>query len=343
MRDLSWILLFICLLIGSANAQERPTRADTATEPLTLFRIATGETGATYYAIGSEIANAISNPPGGTLCGEGGACGVPNLLAVAMSSAGSVDNIRALRDGQVESAFVQADIAYAAQTDGPDWPDAAPVTQLRAIAALYPEAIHIVARADAGITRIDDLAGKRVSINRSGSGTRIDARLVLRAAGLPDDRLFLSELPTVEAARQLRAGQLDAFFMVGGWPVAALTELAGQTDIRLLPISGALADRLGASHSFLQPAILPAETYPGQETPIKTLSVAALWVTTSDQPEALIHDLTRVLWNDYTLGHLRRSHPAAGSFDRAKALSGISIPLHPGAETYYRGAGLLRR
>lgn len=340
MRLLTAALLFLAILIaGPGWSQEAAPRAES---PVQYFRIATGETSATYYAIASEIAAAISNPPGGARCDQGGDCGVSGLLAAALASEGSVQNIRALRDGRVESAFVQADIAHGAQSGGLEWPGATRVPGLRAIAALYPEAIHLVAAAGSDIRQVSDLKGKRVSINVAGSGTRIDAQLVLEAAGLPDDRLILSALSTDEAARQMRAGELDAFFMVGGWPLPALSALAGQTDIRLVPIKGPLADRLKARHPFFRSETLPAGTYPGQDTPVSTLSVSSIWVTMEDQPEQLIHDITRVLWNDYTQARLKRGHPAARAIDRREALNGLSIPLHPGAAKYYRGAGLLK-
>ncbi|MFV0303764.1 MAG: TAXI family TRAP transporter solute-binding subunit [Paracoccus sp. (in: a-proteobacteria)] len=340
MRHLLFVLLSLASLLqaGTALAQD-----DRTAPTLRFFRIGSGETSGTYYAIAGVIAAAISNPPGGARCDEGGACGVPGLLAAALASEGSVQNIRALRDGSLESALVQADIAHSAQTGGPGWQGAERADKLRAIAALYPEAIHLIARADAGIASINDLAGKRVSVSQPGSGTRIDAQLVLQAAGLPDERLVLSELSTDEAARRLRAGELDAFFMVGGWPVAGLTTLASQTDILLLPINGPLADRLIARHPFFRPETIPAGTYAGQSKPVETLSVAALWLTTADQPEALIHDISRLLWNENTQRMLRLGHPASHAISPENALSGISIPLHPGAESYYIGAGLLRR
>lgn len=346
MRRLAGLLSCLALtVLGPASAawsQSKDNAAETPRPKVEFFRIATGETSATYYAIGSEIAAALSNPPGGAPCDQGGGCGVPGLLVGAMASEGLVSNIAALRDGLVESAFAQADIAHMAQTGGPGWEGDKQAKDLRAIASLYPEAIHLVVRADAGIDDFPDLAGKRISINQPGSGTRIDAQLVLQAAGLPDDRLILSELSTDQAARSLRAGELDAFFMVGGWPVAGLTSLAGQTDIKLLPIEGPLADRLIARHPFFRPETLPAHSYPGQTSPVQTVSVSALWLTTADQPEKLIHDITRVLWNDYTQAWLHQGHETAKAIQSQNALSGVTVPLHPGAAEYYRGAGLLK-
>lgn len=343
MRHLILTLLSVIWLLPAVAAQAQGAGTAEAEPNLRFFRIGTGETSGTYYAIGGVIAAAISNPPGGVRCDEGGACGVPGLLAASLASEGSVQNIRALRDGALESALVQADIAHAAQSGGPGWQGDQRAGTLRAIAALYPEAIHIIARTDAGIRSIGDLAGKRVSVSQAGSGTRIDAQLVLQAAGLPDSRLELSQVSTDEAARQLRDGELDAFFMVGGWPVSGLTALASQTDIVLLPIDGPLADRLIARHPFFRRETIPAATYAGQTEEVNTLSVAALWLTTDDQPESLIHDITRVLWNDYTQRMLRNGHPVADAISAERALSGVSIPLHPGAEAYYKGAGLLNR
>ncbi|WP_157994892.1 TAXI family TRAP transporter solute-binding subunit [Paracoccus tegillarcae] len=345
MRRLAFIAPCIAWLAlwptSAALAQDRAGETGPADPQVQLFRIATGETSATYYAIGSEIAAAISNPPGGARCDEGGDCGVPGLLAAALAAEGSVSNIAALRDGAIESGFAQADIAYAAQIGAPGWRGSAQVPGLRAIASLYPEAVHLIVRGDAEIETITDLEGKRVSISQPGSGTQIDAQLVLQAAGLPDNRLKISELTTDEAVRELRAGQLDAFFMVGGWPVAGLTSLAGQADVKLLPIEGALADRLIARHPFFRRETLPARTYPGQKDPIQTVSVAALWLTMADQPDQIIHDITRVLWNDYTQDRLHQGHYAARAISRDAALEGITVPLHPGAARYYRGAGLL--
>lgn len=330
------------LLHGAIAALMIATPVVADDDPLIFFRIGNGATSGTYYPIGSIIAAAISNPPGGESCEQGGACGVPGLLASALASAGSVANIRALRDGKIESGFAQADVAHAAQTGQDDWAGAAQATDLRAIAALYSEAIHIVARADAGIATVQDLRGKRVSLNEDGSGTRIDAQIVLDMAGISPDELMVSTSTTDKAARQLRSGDLDAFFFVGGWPSPAISELAGQTDIMLVPIEGELAQQLMQRHVFFLTHEVPAHVYPGIDLPVTTLSVPALWLTRADQPEQLIHDITRVLWNENTQKQLRANHPIGKRILRDQALTGISIQLHPGAARYYREAGLLK-
>lgn len=341
-RHLFCLALLSIAQVSTAWSQTTESTVENPRPQVEFFRIATGETSATYYAIGREIAAAVSNPPGGAACDQGGDCGVPGLLVGALASKGSVSNIAALRDGLVESAFAQADIAHMAQTGGPGWEGENKADNLRTIASLFPEAVHLVVRDEAGIDDLSDLVGKRISINQPGSGTRTDAKLVLEAAGLPDDSLIISELSTDQAASSLLAGELDAFFMVGGWPVSGLTSLAGQTDIKLLPIEGPLADRLIARHPFFRPETLPAHTYPGQTAPVQTVSVAALWLTTAGQPDKLIHDITRTLWNDYTQARLHQGQETAKAIQSQNALSGVTVPLHPGAADYYRGAGLLK-
>lgn len=133
----------------------------TAQEPQ-FFRIGTGGTSGTYYPIGGLIANAISSPPGSRPCEEGGSCGVPGLIASALSANGSVANVNAIAGGTLESGFAQSDVASWAQTGTGIWEDREAVESLRAIASLYPETIHLVAAADSGIESVADLVGKRV-------------------------------------------------------------------------------------------------------------------------------------------------------------------------------------
>ncbi|WBU58307.1 TAXI family TRAP transporter solute-binding subunit [Paracoccus sediminicola] len=310
-------------------------------EALTFFRIGNGSTAGTYYPIGGIIAASISNPPGGTGCEAGGDCGVPGLLASAVASAGSVENVEAVGSGRLESGFAQADVAFWAQTGTGNFAGLPPIENLRAIACLYPETLHIVARADAGISALSDLRGKRVSIDEPGSGTLVDARLVLDAAGLSDADITVLNLPATQAAAALRAGELDAFFFVGGYPAPAISQLAGQVDISLVPVDADIAAALTGQDSFFIADTVPERVYRGVSGEVTTLSVGALWITSEAQPDALIHAITRVLWNDNTMRQLRYGHPIGRRIRRENALQGVAIPLHPGAARYYREAGLL--
>ncbi|MCK0168398.1 TAXI family TRAP transporter solute-binding subunit [Jannaschia sp. S6380] len=306
-----------------------------------FFRIATGGTSGTYFPIGGLIANAISNPPGSRPCEEGGACGAPGLIATAMSANGSVANVNGIAGGTIESGFSQSDVAYWAHTGTGIWEDQEPVEKLRAIANLYPESIHLVASADAGIEGIGDLAGKRVSLDEPGSGTLVDARIILEAAGLTEDDIEAEYLKPSQAADRMRDGAMDAFFFVGGFPAGAIAELASQDDIVIVPIDGDAAAGILGEYEFFAEDLIPAGTYEGQDADVTTISVGAQWVTSADQPEELVYEITKALWNDNTRKLLDGGHAKGASITAETALDGIGIPLHPGAERFYREAGLL--
>lgn len=305
------------------------------------FRIATGGTAGTYFPIGSLVASAISAPPGSRPCGEGGACGVPGLTATAISTLGSVANVEAIADGTFDSGFVQADIATWAATGTGVWTGRAPVDDLVAIATLYPESIHLVVAAASGVEAVPDLAGKRVSLDEPGSGTLVEARFVLRAAGLRESAIDMRMLEAEDAAAALAAGELDAFFFAGGYPARVVSELAATVPIRIVPVAGAVAEAILSEHEFFAPDLIPAGTYPGQDADVPTVGVTAQWVTRRDQPEALIHAVTAALWNDTTRRLLDAGHAKGAQIRLETALDGVGIDLHPGAERFYAEAGML--
>ena len=230
------------LIVGTFMATGVVSTA--SAQDLTFFTIGTGGTAYTYYPVGGVIANAISNPPGSRECDSGGSCGVPNLIASAVSSRGSVDNVNAIMSGLRNSGFAQSDVAYWAYTGTGTMEGQEPATDLRTIAALFEEHIHLVAMADSGINSVADLAGKRVSLDEPGSGTYVDANLILEANGLSADDLTAEALKGNAASDALRNGKIDAYFVVAGYPTGSLVELASAADIKLVPIAGAGADAL---------------------------------------------------------------------------------------------------
>lgn len=307
----------------------------------TFFRIGTGSTAGTYYPIGSLLATAISAPPGAPACASDGACGVPGLVASALASTGSVANVSAIQAGAVESGFVQGDVAAWAYAGTGIWQNRPEAGKLRAIANLYPESIHLVVRQDAGIGAVADLRGKRVSLDEEGSGSRVDARIILAGAGLSETDIRPAYLKLDQASLKMQQGALDAIFFVGGYPAAAVAELASQLPLQILPIDGEIADALIARHRFFSRSTIPAGTYDGQEAAVATISIGAQWLTSADQPEPLIHAITAALWNARTRRQLDTGHARGRDIRPDRALQGLAIPLHPGAERYYREAGLL--
>ncbi len=307
-----------------------------------FFRIGTGGTAGTYYPIGGLIANAISNPPGSRPCAEGGSCGVPGLVATAVASNGSVANINGIQSGQLESGFTQSDVAYWAFTGTGVYDGKPKVADLRLIGNLYPETIHLVARKGANIRSVADLKGKRVSLDEPGSGTLVDARIILAAFGLTEKDVTAEYLKPNQAGDKMRDGGLDAFFFVGGYPTGAISELAAAgAGIELVPVTGPEVDKMRQQYGFFSPDTIPANTYKGVGE-VKTIAVGAQWVTSAKQPDALIYEITKALWNDNSRKLLDSGHAKGKAITKASATAGAGIPFHPGAEKFYKEAGLIK-
>ena len=325
----------LALALGlAAGAVLLPGAPGASAEDIRFFRIGTGSTSGTYFPIGGIIATAISSPPGSRPCHQGGSCGVPGLIAVAQSTSGSVDNVDAIGRGLLESGFSQADIAYWAYNGKGAYAKKGAVANLRAIANLYPEAVHIVVRRDAQLNSPRDLRGLRVSLDKEGSGTKVDAELILRAYGLTTKDIEAHYVPAGLSIDKLRAGELDAFFFFAGAPAKAVSALSEDSSITLLPIKGKEAEALINKYPFFGSFTIKAGAYlnvPATET----LSVGAQWLVGAEVEEETVYEITRARWHENTAGLLSRGHPTGELISRETALQGIGIPLHPGAERYY--------
>lgn len=327
-------LAIAALLITGAGAGQ-------AEEEIRYFTIGTAGIGGTYFPLAGDIANAISNPPGSLGCEEGGSCGVPGLIAVAQSSHGSVSNVSAIIEGGLNSGFSQSDVAYWAYSGTGTFEGREPMRDLRVIAALYPEHVHLIASKASGIASVADLKGKRVSLDKTDSGTYPDALLVLEAFGLSEESLAVEHFKPEDAAAALREDRIDALFFVGGYPAPAISELAETTEIVLVPIKGGQVDGMLREHSFFARDAIPDEAYPGVAG-VDTIAVGAQWLTRLELEEDLIYQITRALWNPATRKLLDVGHAKGASVTRQTALDGIGIPLHPGAERFYREAGMIK-
>jgi TRAP transporter TAXI family solute receptor len=310
-------------------------------QQMSFFRIGTGGTAGTYFPIGGLISNAISNPPGSRECDKGGSCGVPGLIATAVASNGSVANINGIVGGSLESGLSQSDVAYWAWSGTGVFEGKPKVEELRAIANLYPETIHLVARKGSGIKSPADLKGKRVSLDEPGSGTLVDARIVMGAYGVTEKDVKAEYLKPNAAGDRLRDGALDAFFFVGGYPTGAISELATSAGIELVPIAGPEAKKILADYKFFGPDKVPAGTYK-DVAEVETISVNAILVTSAKQPANLINGITKALWNANSRKLLDAGHAKGKAIRKETALDGVGIPLHPGAEAFYKEAGLLK-
>ena len=323
------ILLLTIGLSGKSFAQE-----------LKFFTIGTGGTAYTYYPVGGMIANAISKPPGSRECGKGGSCGVPNLIASAVSSRGSVDNVNAVISGLRNSGFAQSDVAYWAYTGTGTMEGKEPAKELRTIAALFQEHIHLVALKKSNINSVKDLKGKRVSLDEPGSGTYVDAKLILESNGLSTSDVKAEALKGKAATDALRNGKVDAIFVVAGFPTGAIVELASAVDVKLVPIDGAGAKALTSKYGFFSQSPIPSGTYEGVDE-VNTVAVGAQWFTSAKEDNELIYQITKALWNKESRKLMDVGHAKGKTITPESALSGVGVPLHPGAEKFYKEAGLI--
>ncbi|UEM02933.1 TAXI family TRAP transporter solute-binding subunit [Skermanella rosea] len=327
-------------LVAAAAVLLVPTTGGPRADDIRFFRIGTGTTGGTYFPVGGMLANAISNPPGSRPCDRGGSCGVPGVIAVAQATQGSVENLKEMRTGTLESALSQADIAFWAREGTGPYKGQQPFEQLTTIASLYVETVHIVVRAESDIRSIADLKGKVVSIGEEGSGTLVEARVILEAYGIAEKDIEPRYLKPGPAGDRLVEGGIDAFFIVGGHPVAAVAEAAARTPIRLLSFDDEQGRNLKERLPFFTESVIGEGVYEGvSET--RTLGVGAQWLVRGDVPEDLVYGITRALWHPSTRRLLDNGHPKGPSIQLATATKGLAAPLHPGAARYYREAGVL--
>lgn len=311
-----------------------------AADGITFFRIGAGATGETHFALGGVIANSLSNPPGARACERGGSCGVPGLIAVAQSTAGAIGNVEAIQAGGLEAGLVRADVADWAYRGAGPFAGLKPAGSLRAVATLYPDSLHVVVRRDAGIGRIEDLAGRRVALGERQTGALADALLVLAAHGLSERALKPAWLRPGPAAEAMARGELDAFFVLDGLPAPAVAELAREVPIDLLAVDGPKTEALRRDHPLFQSGAIPAGTYQGVERTVPTLEMGVVLVVSASASDALVHAITRALWHPTTLALIAESHPSGRALRLDTTTLRTGIPLHPGAARYYSEAGL---
>lgn len=300
---------------GSAQAQQ-------------FFRIGTGGTAGTYYPVGGAIANAVSQPG--------------KIVVTAQASNGSVANVTAISGGQMESGFSQADVASWAQKGTGIYEGKPNVPGLRLIANLYPESVHVVVKKGSGIKTVADLKGKRVALDEPGSGTLVNARAILAAYGLKESDIKPEYIKPNQAGDKLKDGALDAFFFTGGAPAGAISELAtAGGGIDILPIEGAAAETLRKSSPFFAPDVIAAETYKGVGA-VNTLAVGAQWVTGDKADANTVYEITKALFSDAAQKQLAAGHAKGKFITKENAVKGAGIPFHPGAERFYKEAGLIK-
>ena len=315
---LALLALASILAAGLAQAQER-----------IFFGIATGGTGGTYYPLGGMLAQVLSN--NATVGGK-------KLAATAETGNASVANAKLLGRGEIESAFVAADILDAAYRGVNQFKDGA-LTNLRALGALYPETVQLVVRADSGVTKFTDLKGKSISSGSPGSGQWQLLGDLLEVHGLKREDVKEDFSSFAQSVDKIKDGNLVASLITAGVPTASVVDLANATAIRIVPLVGPEIDELKKRQPYYASVTLEANTYKGQTEPVETLAVMAIWATHAAVPEEIAYAVTKAAYENTET--LAKVHVQGKNIRLENALRSVSIPLHPGAERYYREKGLL--
>ena len=281
------------------------------------LRIAAGGPSGVYFKYGEALAGVIGSKTDSDV--------------TVLSSGGSVENIRLLRESRAELAFVQNDIMTYAY-DGTDiFSTDGAFKDFSAVAGLYPEACQIVARSD--IKDIHDLKGRRVSIGDEGSGTELNAIQILDAYGMSETDIDADHLSFGASVTALRDGRIDAFFCTAGVPTPAVSELAASEGIRILGIGDAHARSIIGRYPYYSRHTIPAGAYPGQSENIETVALRATLVASGRMSADDVFAITKLLFENKN--DLAAICEEAKELDRESAVNGVPVPLHAGAEKFY--------
>lgn len=290
-----------------------------------FVNILTGGTSGVYYPLGVALSKIYAE-------------NIPEVRTSVQSTKASVENLNLLQAGRGEVAFTLGDSLSHAWEGNTEVGFREKLDKLRGIAAVYPNYIQVVARADSGIETLADLKGKRVSVGAPRSGTELNARAVLAAAGLSYDDLERVEyLPFAESVELVKNRQIDATLQSAGLGVASIRDLAATNDIVVVAIPEDVVSQIG--DPVYVPTVIPAGTYDGQDKDVPTAAVVNFLVTHDGVDEELGYQLTKQIFEN--LDDMTAAHAAAQAIDLSKATEGMPVTLHPGAERYYREKGVL--
>ena len=313
------IIVIIIIAAGAWYALQAPPAKEK-----TKITIYTGGTSGVYFPLGSKYAELLNKYS-------------DDIEATAVTSGASVTNAKAIGEGKAQAVMIQNDVAYYAY-HGLYMFEGAKVDNIRGLAALYPETVQFVVLADSGINTLQDLSGKKVAIGASGSGTAVAAEQILKAAGVWDsiDKQYQK---FSEAAQSLKLGQIDCAVIVSGAPTPAVTQIAVQTPVKVLPISDEIHSALKAEgYIFYVTQVLSKDTYNGMTEDTQTLAVKAMLAVSADLPDDIVKEMTKILFDH--VDELHAVHEKAKDISLDTALDGMSIPVHNGAKMYYTEKGI---
>jgi TRAP transporter TAXI family solute receptor len=312
----------------ATSGQTAPTAA--TPKAADTLSIGTGAVSGVYYPTGGGICRMVTERRG-----------QHGMNCTIASTAGSIANIEGLRSGKFDVVIVQSDVQFEVYEGAGPFAQAGPDPDLRAVFSLHAEPFTVVARADSGIATSADLRGKRVNIGAPGSGARATTEAFMAAnRWTMADLAEASALPLDEQAAALAAGRVDAIVFTVGHPAGEIYEATKKTTARLVPVAGPGVNRLLADHPYFAKATIPGGLYRGNDRPTPTFGVRATVITTAEMPDDVVYLVVKSVFENFE--EFKSLHVALAQLDpREMAHAGLTAPLHPGAERYYREAGLM--
>lgn len=292
-----------------------------------FITIGTGGQTGVYFVVGQSICRLVNRETADH-----------KLKCTAPSTGGSIANINAIKAGDMDMGVAQSDWQYHAFNGSSEF-EGAGYDKLRAVFSVHGEPFTVVARADSGVETFDDLFGKRVNVGNPGSGQRATMDVVLGAMGKStDDFALASELKPAEQSAALGDNKVDAIVYTVGHPNGSIQEATSTVDARLVSVTGEAIDKLVSENPYYAKAVIPGGLYAGNDADTETFGVKATFVTSADVPDDVVYTVVKAVFDNFD--RFKGLHPAFATLKEEDMISaGLSAPLHPGAEQYYRERG----
>jgi hypothetical protein len=296
-----------------------------------FITIGTGGVTGVYYAAGGAICRLVNKDR----AKHGIRCSVE-------STGGSVFNINTIKAGELDMGVAQSDVHFNAAKGVAQFKDAGAFKELRAVFALHPEPVTVVARKEANIKSFADFKGKRFNVGNPGSGTRASLEELIGAMGWKlSDFALASELKADEHGPALCDGKIDGFFYLVGHPSANIQDPTTVCGAKLVPVTGSAVDKLVKEKPYYAKATIPGGMYPGNDQPTQTYGVLATFVSSSKVPANTIYAVVKGVFDNFD--EFKKLHPALGNLDPKNMIKdGLSAPLHDGAVRYYKEKGWIK-
>lgn len=297
----------------------------------------------TFVTIGTGGVTGVYYPAGGAICRLVNMNRKENGIRCSVeATGGSVYNLNAIRQGELDLAVAQSDWQYHAYNGTSQFKEDGPNKKLRAVFSLHPEPFTVVASKASGVKKFEDLAGKKVSVGNPGSGQRATAEVLLNEMGWTMDKFGqAAELKAAEQSQALCDGNIDAFFYTVGHPSGAIKEATTSCDSVIVEVDNDATKKLIKENPYYRKAIIPGGMYRGTDEDVTTFGVAATLVSSTDVPDDVVYSIVKAVFENFD--SFKRLHPAFANLKKEEMVKdALSAPLHPGALKYYKEVGLIK-